>query len=218
MADSLKATLQIDADTTGLARGVAGAVAQLKALNQTASATSTGVAITAGIGIVRAAVDLVRQAVDMINSRQADLQAKALAWSPEAISAQARADTVQMAADRAIGVAMGPGAASVEASRAAALVQEAARVQKMSPALNGAMAGWGSMKADFGNFWNAAMDNIGLMLSGQPGSALQNQSIWAQQSGTLDFYQGVLPNNQNSLEGRGEGLDVLKKILAALGG
>lgn len=219
MADSMKATLQIDADTTGLARGVAGAVAQLKLINQAAVSTAMATNITAGLGLLRMAVDLVRSAIDMVDQRQQELMQKALTWSPEAIAAQAKADTMKMAADRAIGVTMGPGAASAQMSAAQAAMMEAQRVKKISPELNGAMAGWGSLKADAGSFWSTAMDQFSMLFSGEIGGMAKNLGTWLDQSGTMQFYTDSKDfMNPGSVEARGEGVEILRKILKALGG
>lgn len=166
MAAGMKATLQIDADAKGVARGVAAARNELDKLNRAAGATAVASTVTAALTAAQTVAGVVGQAIRALNQRADELGQNALAWSPDAINAQAKGESAAMDAQRRIGIAIGPGQAAVEKIRAEAAQREAARVQANAPGIAGGMAALASVGEDASSAWNAARDAVGGAIGG----------------------------------------------------
>jgi hypothetical protein len=101
MAGDLKAVVEITADTTGLIKGVDGAMKKL----ETASGLT---AAFTGIEAATRVIGFAEKLFGEVRGRMNELDRMALTWSPAAISAQMDAEISKLTDEQKIGTKMGP--------------------------------------------------------------------------------------------------------------
>lgn len=147
MADkSLKASIQVDMDAKGVAKGVAATNRELDKLNKTARSTSMATGIMAGINVVQTAYAAISGIINSINEHVNKLDQLGRTFSREGGRAEGSRQIAEMETDRAIGSAMGVSAATNAMIEEKAMRDRAARIQ--ADAAN--VGGGASALSDFG--------------------------------------------------------------------
>jgi hypothetical protein len=123
MANDLKASVSITADTSGLISGVNGA---MEKINKISSNTS----MMAGMMGASKVIDLAKQLWDAMGDRSEHLSKLAHTFSPEAMTSAANLSQSQMKSDMAIGQAMGPAQAGIDRAKQDAIAEETASTLK----------------------------------------------------------------------------------------
>lgn len=160
MADkSLKASIQVDMDAKGVAKGVAATNRELDKLNRTARRTSMAASISAGIDVLQVGVQGMQSLVQLVQKRMDALHQTAVTFNANAAIADAQAQMDRMAADIRIGAAVAPG--SMERSRAASEIAmgEADRIERNA---SGISAGMGATS----RFGNNIMSSLNILAEG----------------------------------------------------
>jgi len=123
MANDLKASVSITADTSGLISGVNGA---MEKINKISSNTS----MMAGMEGASKVIDLAKKLWDAMGDRSEHLSKLAHTFSPEAMTSAANLSQSQMKSDMAIGQAMGPAQAGIDRAKQDAIAEETASTLK----------------------------------------------------------------------------------------
>jgi hypothetical protein len=146
MADkSMKSTIQVAMDTSGVVKGVAATNKELDKLNRTARRTATATSMTAALGVAQAGFGALQGIISAINNRVDELNQLAFKFSPEAAAARGQLTAAQMQADVAVGQALGAGAAASAREQQFRVEERAARVIEQAPDMNAATAMWTSL-------------------------------------------------------------------------
>jgi len=144
MANDLKASVSITADTSGLISGVNGA---MEKINKISSNTS----MMAGMMGATKVIDLAKQLWDAMGERSDHLSKLAHTWSPEAMNSAAQLSQTQMQSDQAIGQAMGPAQAGIDRAKQDAIAEETLNTLKNAQQIGEGMivrnAIWNETKA-----------------------------------------------------------------------
>jgi hypothetical protein len=119
MANDLKASVSITADTSGLISGVNGAMEKINRI----SASSTAMA---GMMGAQKVLQLAQQMYTAISDRSEHLSKLAHTFSPEAMTSAANLSQAQLKSDMAVGQAMGPVQAGIDRAKEDALAEETA--------------------------------------------------------------------------------------------
>jgi len=123
MANDLKASVSITADTSGLISGVNGAMEKINRI----SASSTAMAGMMGAQkVLQLAQDMYRA----ISDRSEHLSKLAHTFSPEAMTSAANLSQAQLKSDMAVGQAMGPAQAGIDRAKQDAIEEETASTLK----------------------------------------------------------------------------------------
>ena len=123
MANDLKASVSITADTSGLISGVNGAMEKINRI----SASSTAMA---GMMGAQKVLQLAQQLYSVISDRSEHLSKLAHTFSPEAMTSAANLSQAQLQSDMAIGQAMGPAQAGIDRAKQDAIAEETASTLK----------------------------------------------------------------------------------------
>lgn len=166
MADkSMKSTIQVAMDTSGVVKGVAATNKELDKLNRTARRTATATSMTAALGVAQAGFGALQGIISAINNRVDELNQLAFKFSPEAAAARGQLTAAQMQADVAVGQALGAGAAASAREQQFRVEERAARVTQQAPDINAGTAMWTSLwettKAGFGQTIDQALIEMG---------------------------------------------------------
>jgi len=170
MADkTLKASIQVDMDAKGVAKGVAATNRELDKLNRTARSAARAANITAGIDMLQMGMGMIQTAFSAVEKRMSELAALSNKYSPEAMNASIQAELDRYRADTRIGQALAPGA--IERSRADAEMAagEAARIEANASNVN---AGMGATK----RFSNNLMSALNIVLETGAGLIATNEA------------------------------------------
>lgn len=155
MADkTLKASIQVDMDSKGVARGVAATNRELDKLNRTARSAARAANLTAGIDVLQMGMGMIQTAFSAVEKRMSELAALANKYSPEAANASIQAEMDRYRADTRIGQALTPGAMERSRADSETAAGEAARIEANAATIN---AGMGATKR-FGNNLMTALD------------------------------------------------------------
>jgi len=119
MANDLKASVSITADTSGLISGVNGAMEKINRI----SASSTAMA---GMMGAQKVLQLAQQMYTAISDRSEHLSKLAHTFSPEAMTSAANLSQAQLRSDMAVGQAMGPAQAGIDRAKQDAIAEETA--------------------------------------------------------------------------------------------
>ena len=128
MANDLKASVSITADTSGLISGVNGAMEKINRI----SASTTAMAGMMGASKV---IDLAKQLWDAMGERSDHLSKLAHTFSPEAMTSAANLSQAQLKSDMAVGQAMGPAQAGIDRAKQDAIAEETDRTLKNAEAI-----------------------------------------------------------------------------------
>ena len=123
MANDLKASVSITADTSGLISGVNGAMEKINRI----SASSTAMA---GMMGAQKVLQLAQEMYSAISDRSEHLSKLAHTFSPEAMTSAANLSQAQLQSDMAIGQAMGPAQAGIDRAKQDAIAEETANTLK----------------------------------------------------------------------------------------
>ena len=123
MANDLKASVSITADTSGLISGVNGAMEKINRI----SASSTAMA---GMMGAQKVLQLAQQMYSAISDRSEHLSKLAHTFSPEAMTSAANLSQAQLKSDMAVGQAMGPAQAGIDRAKQDAIAEETASTLK----------------------------------------------------------------------------------------
>lgn len=179
MADkSLKATIQLDMDASGVARGVAATNKELSKLNRSASRTASFTGLTAAMQGAQIVFGVLSSAIQAVNQHVEQLTAAAFKFSPEAMQAKMALDAAKIATDVRIGQAIGPGAAAGAREQQLRLEERAAAVEANAPAMAGAVAGFESLKATFGAIGTAIADQFMINLTDPSSNRTMTQAAF----------------------------------------
>lgn len=121
MAEQLKAVVSVTADTSGLIRGVEGAMAKLNAM-------SRNVSILAGLSAAQAALGTAERVIGILQRRSDELGRFATEFDPTASRAQMERQLAELSAQKQMGAAMAPSVVAQEMIAAQSAREEAARV------------------------------------------------------------------------------------------
>lgn len=160
MANDLKASVSITADTSGLISGVNGA---MEKINKISSNTS----MMAGMMGASKVIDLAKQLWDAMGDRSEHLSKLAHTFSPEAMTSAANLSQSQMKADMAVGQAMGPAQAGIDRAKQDAIAEETANTLKNAEQIGEGMivlnAIWNETKAQSVAAADAALMTLGAL-------------------------------------------------------
>ena len=163
MADkSMKASIQVDMDARGVAKGVAATNRELDKLNRTARRASMAASVSAGIDVLEVGVRGIQSVMQLVQRRMDELNKAAVQFNGQARSADFQSQMDRMAADIRIGAALAPG--SIERSKSASEIAagEADRIERNASGIN---AGMGAASR-FGNNFMASLNIVGEGLAG----------------------------------------------------
>lgn len=119
MANDLKASVSITADTSGLISGVNGAMEKINRI-------SSNTTMMAGMMGAQKVLQLAQQMYTAISDRSEHLSKLAHTFSPEAMTSAANLSQAQLKSDMAVGQAMGPVQAGIDRAKEDALAEETA--------------------------------------------------------------------------------------------
>ena len=128
MAESLKAVIQLDADPSGVVRGVAGAQRELAKLNQSAASTAFSTNLLGMFQLAQQGLGYAGQVIDNINQRLDTFAAAANMFSPDAINANVNAQLASIDWQQRVGTVLGPYQGAVENMRAERTRADADRI------------------------------------------------------------------------------------------
>ena len=128
MANDLKASVSITADTSGLISGVNGAMEKINRI----SASSTAMA---GMMGAQRVLQLAQQMYSAISDRAEHLSKLAHTFSPEAMTSAANLSQAQLKSDMAVGQAMGPAQAKSDKAQEDALAEHTAHTLRNAKAI-----------------------------------------------------------------------------------
>ena len=144
MANDLKASVSITADTSGLISGVNGAMEKINRI----SASSTAMA---GMMGAQKVLQLAKEMYSAISDRSEHLSKLAHTFSPEAMTSAANLSQSQLKSDMAVGQAMGPAQAGIDRAKQDAIAEETASTLKNAKQIGEGMivlnAIWNETKA-----------------------------------------------------------------------
>lgn len=164
MADNtLKATIQVDMDNRGVAKGVADTKNQLDKLNKTAARTARSAGITAALNVAEVGLSLVKSAAQAVNRRVDELTTITNKFSSAAAGYKLNADLAREDAAMRLATALAPGAMQVERAGADIAAGEAARMERNAEMMQGGMGA----TARFGQNLMAGMDILTEAAAGQ---------------------------------------------------
>jgi len=132
MANDLKASVSITADTSGLISGVNGAMEKINRI----SASSSAMSGMMGAGKI---IQVAQQLYAAVSERSEHLSKLAHTFSPEAMTSAANLSQAQLQSDMAIGQAMGPAQAAIDRAKQDALAEETASTLKNAEAIGQGM-------------------------------------------------------------------------------
>jgi hypothetical protein len=150
--NSLKSTLQLDLDPSGVVKGVAATNRELQKLNRSAGRTAVATSITAGLDVLQMGIRGIQMAAQAIENRMQGFAVLANKYSPEAMGAAMTAQMARFEADRRIGAALAPGAIQRSQAEEDIAAGEAARVERNAAAINESM---GASKRFYENFMSS---------------------------------------------------------------
>lgn len=168
MADkSLKASIQVDMDAKGVAKGVAATNRELDKLNKTARRTSMAASISAGIDVLQVGAQGMQSLVQLVQKRMDQLHQTAVAFNANAAVADAQAQLDRLAADKRIGNALAPG--SMERSRAASEIAagEADRIERNAAGINEGMGATSRFGSNIMSSLNILAEGAGALIAAQ---------------------------------------------------
>jgi len=138
MANDLKASVSITADTSGLISGVNGAMDKINRI----SASSTAMAGMMGASRV---IDLAKQLWDAMGERSDHLSELAHTFSPEAMTSAANLSQAQLKSNMAVGQALGPAQAGIDRAKQDAITEETDRTLKNAEAIGEGMIAYNAI-------------------------------------------------------------------------
>lgn len=121
MAEQLKAVVSLTADTTGLIRGLDGAMAKMASMSRNVSVLST-------LAVGQQALATVQSIYNVVQRRSDELGRAATEFTMEGGFAQMQRQMAELQAQRQIGAAMAPSQVGIEMMAAQRAREEAARV------------------------------------------------------------------------------------------
>ena len=208
MADkTLKASIQVDMDAKGVAKGVAATNRELDKLNRTARSTAMSTGIMAGISTIQAAFGALSGIINAINEHVGKLDQLGRRFSVEGMSADIRSQVAQMEADAKIGQAMGPASAAIAQREEKSARDRAARIQASTDIGAGAAA-WDTFFATIASSFTAAKDQFVANFSDP--LAVDQPSIFGAMEralGVPQFYGGMTGADLAGGVGSARGMD-----------
>lgn len=153
MANDLKAVVSVTADTSGLIRGVDGAMQKLNSISKNTS-------LMAGMTAAQQVFGALQQLWTAISNRSEELGKLAVQFSPEAMSAAAQRSIAELQANQQIGQALGPYQAGIEGMRAASATAEASRIAAQAEQIGEGMIVVQSLMDQSKVAWNEMLDAI----------------------------------------------------------
>ncbi len=121
MAEQLKAVVSLTADTTGLIRGLDGAMAKMNSM-------SRNVAVLSTLAVGQQALAVVQGIYNVVQRRSDELGRAATEFTMEGSMAQMQRQMVELQAQKQVGAAMAPSQVGIEMMAAQRARTEAARV------------------------------------------------------------------------------------------
>lgn len=166
MADrSLKSTIQVDMDTSGVVRGVAATNRELQRMNRSAATTATATSLSASISVAQAGFSVLQSVLGVITGRIEELNAAAFKYSPEAIDAKADLNAAKIVAEQRTGSLFGAGAAAQVREQQMRLEERMRREETMAPDIAAGSAFFSSLlettKAVGGAVLDQFLANVG---------------------------------------------------------
>lgn len=159
MANDLKAVVSVTADTSGLIRGVDGAMQKLNSISRSTS-------LMAGMTAAQQVFGALQQLWTAISNRSEELGKLAVQFSPEAMSAAAQRSIAEFQANQKVGQALGPYQAGIEQMKAASATEQAAKVTADAEALGQGMIVIESLKTTASELGTGFLDGIIKALGG----------------------------------------------------
>jgi len=123
LANDLKASVSITADTSGLISGVNGA---MEKINRISASTTMMAGMMGAQRVLQLAQDMYRA----ISDRSEHLSKLAHTFSPEAMTSAANLSQAQLKSDMAVGQAMGPAQAGIDRAKEDAIAEETSNTLK----------------------------------------------------------------------------------------
>jgi hypothetical protein len=132
MANDLKASVSITADTSGLISGVNGAMEKINRVSASSSAM-------AGMMGAQKIIQVAQQLYAAVSERSEHLSKLAHTFSPEAMRSAANLSQAQLQSDMAVGQAMGPAQAGIDRAKQDAIAEETAGTLKNAEQIGAGM-------------------------------------------------------------------------------
>jgi hypothetical protein len=186
VVNDLKAVVSVTADTSGLIRGVDGAMQKLNSISRNTS-------LMAGMTAAQQVFGALQQLWTAISNRSEELGKLAVQFSPEAMSAAAQRSIAEFQANQKIGQALGPYQAGIEQMKAASATEQATKVTADAEALGQGMIVIESLKTTAGELGTGFIDGIIKALGGSAMDAASLGTATAfERTGATDMIAEVL--------------------------
>ena len=211
MANDLKASVSITADTSGLISGVNGAMEKINRI----SASSTAMA---GMMGAQKVLQLAQELYRAVSDRSEHLSKLAHTFSPEAMTSAAKLSQTQLKSDMAIGQAMGPAQAGIDRAKEDALREETAQTLKHAEEIGQGMivlnAIWDQTKAiaigatdasliAIGSLAESNLAELGTMQAGavQNGAGAVEDPMATGDAAALAWIAGIIQDISKAVKG-----------------
>jgi hypothetical protein len=166
MADkSMKASIQVDMDAKGVAKGVAATNRELDKLNRTARRASMAASISAGIDILQLGAQGIQSVMQLVQRRMEQLNTAAVTFNGQAAIADAQSQMDRMAADIRIGAAVAPGSSQSSLSASEIAAGEADRIERNAAGINAGMGAASRFGQNFGSIMNITGEGLGALVA-----------------------------------------------------
>jgi hypothetical protein len=156
LSKSLKSTIQLDLDPSGVVKGVAATNRELTKLNRSASRTAGATSIMAGFSMIQAAFSAIRGIVNAVNEDVQRLNQLGQRFSPEGMASKAALDIAKFNAEMQTGKAFGVSGAAAANLERENVERRQAREVANAPDLAAGNAFWTSLGNTISDTWNAA--------------------------------------------------------------
>lgn len=161
MADrSLKSTIQVDMDTSGVVRGVAATNRELQRMNRSAATTATATSLSASISVAQAGFSVLQSLLGTITGRIDELHAAAFKYSPEAIDAKAELNAAKIVAEQKTGQLFGASAAAQAREEQRRLDEKMRRQEMLAPDIAAGSAFFSSLLETTKGIGGAVLDQF----------------------------------------------------------
>jgi hypothetical protein len=195
MANDLKASVSITADTSGLISGVNGAMDKINRISANTSAM-------AGMMGASKVIDLAKQLWDAMGERSDHLSKLAHTFSPEAMTSAANLSQEQLKSDMAVGQALGPAQAGIDRAKQDAITEETDRTLKNAEAIGEGMIAYNAILDQAKKMGQETADQGLMALSGLMNAPENIQTVMDNPTESANAILGAISDTLGSIFGK----------------
>ena len=211
MAGDLKAVVEITADTSGLIKGMDGAV---KKISEGTSAVSE----MAKFDTLKKSMEMLSSAFEMIGKRNRELYDNAVGFSPFAAAADMNSQVAKMNSVMGIANATAPGAIAMANMDAQSAAAKLARVQRNAEDINAGMASQHAVETNYGTQKDILMDSLSNVMGGDFRKAFGGLGELFNSQNYVYTDQSTPGRGMNGWDTSNKAEELLSQILTALKG